>query len=183
MPLSPSDTILVAAPVDFAEATKKYVAFRNPRTPYSDAEVAYVVNLYRDACKTGGVDIELALSQMVHETAALTSDWSQPPKRNPAGIGVTGGLDPATGQPLGQWFDTWTDAVQSHVGLLLCYRFATNAEGSAGQQRLIRVYTSFRSSPPRGVASTVEEMAVKWAADPDYTKKLVAMSAAISKAA
>lgn len=178
--IAAESTILVSPPVDFPAATKRYIASRTVRTPYTDLELDYIIGLYRDACKTGGVDIELALTQMVHETAALTSDWSQPPKRNPAGIGVTGGLDPVTGQPLGQHFESWLDAVQAHVGLLLAYRFAAG-QGNDGQQRLIDHLLTFRS-PPRAVGTTVGQMALKWAADTAYVSKLSAIAGAIAKA-
>lgn len=181
MPLSGADTIVLGPAIDFFGAARRYIFGRTVITKYSTADVDYVLDLYSDACLAGQVDHELAITQMVHETAALTSDWSQPPRRNPAGIGVTGALG-ADGQPVGQMFDTWLEAVQCHVGLLLCYRYATNAEGTPSQQRLIRVCTSFRPSVPRGVAVTIAEMATKWAADQEYTNKLVAMSAAIAKA-
>ena len=181
MPLSDQGTILVSTPVDFFPAVRRFILVRSPRTPYSDTDVDYILSLYKDACLQGGVDLALALTQMVHETAALTSEWSQPPKRNPAGIGVTGGLDP-NGQPLGQWFPTWLDAVQAHVGLLLAYRFPAG-EGTAAQKRLISVITGYRGTGiPRGVGSTINEMAIKWAADPEYADKLVSVSAAIEKA-
>lgn len=180
MTLSASDTILLSAPIDFFAATKRYIMGRTTPTAYSSADVDYVINLYREACSTGGVDPELALSQMVHETAALTSDWSQVPKRNPAGIGVTGAVG-TDGQPVGQWFPSWLDAVQCHVGLLLCYRFAAGA-GNEQQKRLINLCVSYRPGAPRGVGTTITDMAVKWAADSAYADKLVAVSAAISKA-
>lgn len=180
MRLSPSDTILLTPPVDFPVATKRYIMGRATPTLYSSADVDYIILLYRDACTTGNVDPELALTQMVHETAALTSDWSQPPKRNPAGIGVTGAVD-AQGVPVGQSFATWLDAVQCHVGLLLCYRFAVGG-GNAAQQRLVNLCLSYRPSAPRGVGTTITDMATKWAADGTYVDKLVALSAAIAKA-
>ena len=178
--LSDQGGILVASAVDFVAATRRYILGRATRTPYSDADVDFILRLYVEACLTGNVDVELALTQMVHETAALTSEWSQPPKRNPAGIGVTGALD-AAGIPVGQWFPTWTDSVQAHVGLLLAYRFAAG-NGNASQKRLIDFLLSYRPGAPRGVGTTIEQMATKWAADPEYADKLVAVSAAISKA-
>lgn len=179
--LSEQGNILVSSPVDFFAATRRFILARSPKTPYSDVELDYILTLYKEACLQGGVDLSLALTQMVHETAALTSEWSQPPKRNPAGIGVTGGLA-ADGTPLGQFFPTWLDAVQAHVGLLLAYRFAAGS-GDAAQKRLIAVITGYRGTGiPRGVATNITEMAVKWAADPAYATRLVTVSAAIEKA-
>lgn len=179
MTLTPSDTILLSAPIDFFAATKRYIMGRTTPTTYSSTDVDYILTLYKEACITGGVDPELGLSQMVHETAALTSDWSQLPKRNPAGIGVTGAVG-TDGQPVGQIFPSWLDGVQCHVGLLLCYRFPAGS-GNTQQQRLINLCLSYRPGAPRGVATTVTEMAAKWAADPAYADKLSAMSVAISK--
>lgn len=178
--ISPLDGILINPVADFPPATRRYLAARSPRTPYPDADLDFILRLYVETCLVSGVDIELALSQMVHETGALTSEWSQPPRRNPAGIGVTGAVD-AAGVPLGQWFATWLDAVQAHIGLLLCYRFPAG-EGTDAQKRLIRHYTSFRPSPPRGVGTTVAEMAAVWAADPEYVNRLITVSAVIAKA-
>lgn len=180
--LSDQGTLLVTTPVDFFPAARRFILARAPRTLYTDLEVDYILTLYKEACLQGGVDLVLALTQMVHETAGLTSEWSQPPKRNPAGIGVTGALDPATGLPLGQFFPTWLDAAQAHIGLLLAYRFPSG-EGTPAQKRLISVITGYRGTGiPRGVATTINEMAIKWAADPEYADKLVSVSAAIEKA-
>jgi hypothetical protein len=178
--LSRKDTILAATGVDFLAATKRFILSRSPATTNPDLD--YILGLYRESCLKGGVELELCLTQMVHETDSLRSAWSQPPKRNMAGIGVTGGVDTTTGEPLGQWFPTWLDAVQSHVGLLLAYRLAA-ADGTAAQKQLISVITGYRGSLTglRGIATNIEEMAVKWAADAVYADKLVDLSALISR--
>lgn len=172
--ISTNSTILVNT-VSVPDAAYRYILSRTPRTAYSDAEVASIIYMYRESCRTGSVDLLLALAQMCHETGALTSVWSQPPHRNPAGIGVTG----APG--VGQSFDSWIDAVQAHVGLLLAYRFPAG-EGSDAQKRLINMLLSYRPSAPRGVAVTVGEMASRWAADSTYVTRLEAMAAAILRA-
>lgn len=171
-------SLLVQPPIDFPAAARRYIKARTKT--YSASDVDYIVSLYQDVCRAGEVDLQFVLTQMVHETGALTSEWSQPPKRNPAGIGVTGANGP-DGQPLGIWFDSWPDAVEAHVGLILCYRFPAG-QGSPAQQRLINEILGHGRTPPRGIATTVSELAVKWAADPEYTNKLTAMSQAISKA-
>lgn len=183
MPLSRNDGILVGSPVDFFPAARRFILARAPRTAYTDFEIDYILNLYKEACLQAGVSIVLPITQMIHETDSLRSSWSQPPNRNPAGIGVTGATDPATGQPLGQQFPTWLDAVQAHLGLLLAYRFPSG-EGTAAQKRLIAVITGYRGSLShlRGIAITVEDMAVKWAADGLYAEKLEDVSIAIERA-
>jgi hypothetical protein len=170
--------LLVSPAVDFPAAARRYLKSKaKARDPL---QVDYIVSLYEDVCRSGEVDVEFALTQMTHETAALTSAWSADPKRNPAGIGVTGASNP-DGTPLGQWFETWADSVEAHVGLILAYRFLAG-QGSPAQQRLINEILGLRPGVPRGIATTVGELAAKWAADPTYVDKLAAVNAAIAKA-
>ncbi len=171
--ISGGTTLVVGAPIDFLAATRRYVKARTKQ--YSAANVDYIVALYEDVCRSGGVDAEFALTQMVHETGALTSEWSSPSKRNPAGIGVTG--VPGAGLI----FDTWPDAVEAHVGLILCYRYPVG-QGNPAQQRLIDEMLTHRPGAPRGVATNVAELAVKWAADPEYVTRLTTVNNAIAQA-
>lgn len=166
-------TLLVEPPVDFVAATRRYLKGR-PNRPYSAEDIDSITWLYAEVCRAGNVDLRFALSQMAHETAGLTSDWSQPPKRNPAGIGVTGVAG------AGEQFDTWADAVQCHIGLILAYRFPAGS-GSPSQQRLINMLLVRRPSAPRGIAITIGELAVRWAADPEYVNKLIAIEAILEK--
>lgn len=165
--------LTLSPPVDFLAATRRYIKARSKQ--YAASDVDFIVSLYSDVCAAGQVDVEFALTQMVHETGALTSDWSSPTKRNPAGIGVTG--VPGAGLI----FDSWADAVEAHIGLILCYRFPAG-QGSPAQQRLIDEMLTHRPGAPRGVAKTVAELAVKWAADPEYVPKLVTINTAVAAA-
>lgn len=173
-----STTLLVGAPIDFLAAARRYLKARTQQ--WSAADVDYIIKLYEDVCRAGGVDAEFAITQMVHETDALRSAWSGPGKRNPAGIGVTGGVD-AAGEPLGVVFDTWSDAVEAHVGLILAYRYPAG-QGNPAQQRLINEILGHGRTPPRGIATTVTQLAGRWATDPDYVTKLVTLNAAIAAA-
>lgn len=177
MSIDGTTTLVVGPPVDFLAAARRYI---KTRAKYTAAEVDYIVSLYADVCRSGAVDAEFALTQMVHETGALTSDWSLPPKRNPAGIGVTGATGP-DGLPLGVWFDTWSDAVEAHVGLILAYRYPAG-QGNAAQQRLINEILGHGRTPPRGIASTVAELSARWAADPAYVTSLIRVNAAVAAA-
>jgi hypothetical protein len=113
------------------------------------------------------VDPLLAISQMVLETANLTSHWSQRPRRNPAGIGVTG----APG--LGISFPSWSKAVRTHVGRLLAYARPREAGGDE-QRTLIEEAFMWRPLPDdrRGVAATLSGLAGTWAADPQFANKI-----------
>lgn len=169
-----SSTLLVTPPVDFLSAARRYIKPRAAKQ-YAAQEVDYIVSLYADVCRAGEVDVEFAITQMVHETAALSSDWASPSKRNPAGLDVTG--EPGRGLI----FDTWSDAVEAHIGLILCYRFPAG-QGSPAQQRLINEFLVHKPSPPRGFAKTVADLAAKWAADPAYVPALVRVNEAIAAA-
>lgn len=165
--------LLVGPPIDFAAASRRYIKARTKQ--YSAQDVDYIVSAYLDVCQSGQVDAEFCLTQMIHETGALTSEWSGPTKRNPAGIGVTG--VPGAGLI----FETWADAVEAHVGLILCYRFPAG-QGDPEQQVLINDFLRLRPGAPRGVSTTVAELAAKWAADPEYVNKLATINAAVSAA-
>jgi hypothetical protein len=95
----------------------------NGRAGYDAPDRERIAWLYWDTCTVVGVDPLIAVAQMVHETVNLTSWWSQRPRRNPAGIGVTGQVKPGhmTGVPEGVSFPGWSWAVRAHVGRLLMY--------------------------------------------------------------
>ncbi len=57
---------------------------------YSDDDVRTLVRQYHRTCRAAGIDALVAVAQMTLETGHLTSFWSQRPRRNLAGIGVTG---------------------------------------------------------------------------------------------
>ena len=97
---------------------------------YTDANVGYIVRRDFDVSVRAGVDPLVVIAQMSHETGQLSSYWSQRPRRNPAGIGVTGA--PGAGVS----FPSWYDSVDAHVGRLLAYALPKGA-GTAKQKRLI----------------------------------------------
>ena len=91
-----------------------------------------LVRYYDTLCRPLGLDTVLAVCQTWHETALWSSWWVKAPRRNPAGIGVNGDVEPepVAGQawqrrPDGQWakghaFPTYASAAMSHVhGLAL----------------------------------------------------------------
>jgi hypothetical protein len=115
-----------------------------------------------------GLDPLLVVSQMVLETGNLTSFWSQVPRRNPAGIGVTGE------EGKGNTFSSWDKACRAHVGRLLAYALPEGAESSA-QKTLIKEALKVRDLPAdrRGRAPTLAGLAGSWAMDPKYAGKIV----------
>ena len=134
---------------------------------YTAAEVRGIVKQYAATTKEAGLDPLLVVSQMVLETGNLTSFWSQPPRRNPAGIGVTG--EPGKGVS----FPSWDKAVRAHVGRLLAYAIAEGKETPA-QRALIGEALAVRPLPKnrRGCAPKLSGLAGTWATDKKYAQKI-----------
>jgi hypothetical protein len=137
---------------------------------YTDEDVRTIVASYYKTAEAVGLDPLLVVAQMALETGGLTSFWSQRPRRNPAGIGVTG----KPGE--GVMFPSWKKAVRAHAGRLLAYVLAAG-HGTAAQRALITEALAVRPLPAdkRGVAPTLGGLEGTWAADPRYAEKLVAL--------
>lgn len=148
---------------------------------YTAGDVTNIVLRYQQLGEWSGADWFLALAQMAHETGSMTSWWSQPPRNNPADIGVTGRTQPGDpGAPPGpNWawhdehqlwregvsFETWIDhAVLAHLGRLLAYACA-DAEATPEQRALINFALEVRPLPSgyRGVAPTIVGLNGRWA--------------------
>ncbi len=113
-----------------------------------------------------GLDPLIAASQMIEETAHLTSFWSQPPRHNMAGIGVTG--EPGAGVK----FPSAHVGVRAQLGRLPAYALKPGTE-TPGQRSLIDEALHFRRLRDdfRGAAPTLGGLAGRWAADPQYADK------------
>jgi hypothetical protein len=165
----------------------RYILSR-PHGEYTDHDIANVIIPgYFSTCQAVGVDPLLAIAQMIHETGNLSSWWSERPRRNPAGIGVTGrsAATPPLSPPLaggnggvaGAWawngamwiegvsFASWgDDAIPAHVGRLLAYALRDD-QASAAQRTLIAKALTYRPLPAsyRGVAPTLRGLNGRWA--------------------
>jgi N-acetyl-anhydromuramyl-L-alanine amidase AmpD len=169
-----SSRLVAPARVDRPQAAK-FLTTR-PHGTYSSRAVRHIVDLYFDEATAVGVDPLLVIAQMVLETGGLTSDWSQPPRRNPAGIGVTG-------QPnKGVSFPNWRSAVRAHVGRLAAYALSERRE-TAAQEALIDEALSWRPLPDsfRGIAPRLSGLAGSWAKDRAYARKIAAVANDIRK--
>jgi hypothetical protein len=135
---------------------------------YTDANVRGIVKRYVSTATSVGLDPLLVVAQMVLETGNLTSFWSQVPRRNPAGIGVTGE------EGKGNTFSSWDKACRAHVGRLLAYALPEGAESPA-QKALIKEALKVRDLPAdrRGRAPALAGLAGSWAMDPKYAGKIV----------
>lgn len=156
-----------------------------PGEQYGKAAIVEIMTAYAATCTALGVDAAIAVAQMLHETGNLTSWWAARPRRNPAGIGVTGHtrseppLTPelwAYDAPAKLWryglsFTSWAlKSVPAHVGRLLAYALPAGG-GNALQRAAIDAALTVRPLPPslRGAAPTLQGLEDTWATDGDPT--------------
>ena len=163
---------------------------------YDAHDVQTIANVYWTLARAVDLDPLLAYAQMWHETGGLTSFWSQRPRRNPAGIGVTGerrlgvmtqpGPDWALG-PDGMWqagcsFKTWAEyAIPAHLGRLLGYVMKPEQMNSI-QLRMYQQAIAVRPLPPQilGCAPTVAGLGGTWAVPgTGYAQALVKIANAL----
>ncbi len=166
---------------------------------YTENDLANViVPAYFAASAMVGVDPVIMLAQLVHETGCLTSWWSQRPRRNPAGIGVTGQKrpeQPASGawqfdESEGLWregvaFPTWQDdSIPAHIGRMLAYALRDDQANPAQRELIARALT-YRPLPAsfRGAAPTLRGLAGRWAVPgTEYPNKLAQIASAMQAA-
>jgi hypothetical protein len=174
---SPASPILAPAG---ASLPTVILRFATPAVGYTRSDVRTILSAYWRTCLPVGVDPVVAVAQMAHETGSLSSWWAQRPRRNPAGIGVTGEIRPGTDpqpQPEEVWhrdaavwrrgnvFRSWEGyAIPAHVGRLLAYALPVGAE-TPEQQALIETALQVRPLPVayRGSAPTLHGLEGKWA--------------------
>jgi hypothetical protein len=161
---------LRAQPRAPAEKARQYLLSRS-HGGYNDADVRTIVGFYYATAGAVGLDPLLVVAQMVEETGHLTSFWSQRPRRNMAGIGVTGEPDK------GVSFPSLEIAVRAHTGRLLAYALPRGT-GDQAQKDLITEALAFRFLPDRlrGAAPTLKGLAGTWAVDKQYAVKLTSVA-------
>ena len=186
---SEGDAPLIGAPTGTPEQAYRWL-LAVPNQPYKDYDIAAIVNTYVVQGDSVGMDWFLALAQSFHETDHLRSWWAQRPRRNPAGIGVTGAKSfnrPNSGSWVwneftqmwheGVSFERWdADAVRAHLGRLLAYVF-TQTETPA-QSEMINDALAVRSLPAsyRGCATTIIGLNGKWAVPgTTYGQRIIAL--------
>lgn len=167
-----ADTAILGSPRASREQLVAGILAR-PHGEYTAYDVESIVASYDAACREAGIDPLLAAAQMIHETGNLSSFWAGRPRRNPAGIGVTGltssmpPADPASwafDAQSGLWrygvsFPSWNAGVRAQVGRLLAYALPAG-QGTAAQQALIAEALAWRSLPARlrGSAPTLKAL-------------------------
>jgi hypothetical protein len=152
---------------------------------YKAEDIHTIVGHYWRYAPPAGLDPLLAIAQCIHETSEqdpatgrwrpLSSWWAQRPRRNPAGLGVTGEtkttppanthgwVEDTRTQPstwrAGLAFASWEDSSRAHMGRLLAYAIQSGQETQA-QQELINYALGIRSLPAnmRGSAPTLKQL-------------------------
>jgi len=195
MTITGDTSILTSAPRAAPEQCVRFMLAR-PHGEYKDTDIAgAIVPGYFTTCASVGVDPVILIAQMIHETGNLTSWWSQRPRRNPAGIGVTGrtsATQPASGvwqhdDAAGVWkegvaFPSWKDdSIPAHVGRMLAYALRDDQANDVQRAMIARAMT-YRPLPAsyRGVAPTLRGLAGHWAVPgTEYPNKLAQIASMI----
>lgn len=116
------------------DITKVLKHFQNIGGSYTINDYRNILMSYDATSKKGNINPYIAVAQMVKEADWGRSWWSQRPRRNPAGIGVTGEKsikeqdrtawafdDEMNVWKRGYSFASWEIASQAHIGHLLAY--------------------------------------------------------------
>lgn len=171
-----ADSPLLAPPRATVAQALAYMQ-RRPHGEYTSDDLARsILPAYWKLCVEVGLDPLLAIAQLIHETDNLCSWWAARPRRNPAGLGVTGRTTvsrPAHGawvEHEGSWkeglcFASWQDeAIPAHIGRLLSYAL-TDEQANEAQRALIAQALVLRPLPAanRGVAPTLAGLNGRWA--------------------
>ncbi|HEX9987891.1 MAG TPA: hypothetical protein VGE45_05360 [Chloroflexia bacterium] len=175
------NSALLAAPRASKEQAKAYIVKRGS-TAYTNEDISLITSHYWNQAVPVGLDPLLAVAQCIHETSfeghPISSWWAQRPRRNPAGLGVTGRVrstpppDPKNwaGDPTdnptvwraGLSFKNWEEAVRAQIGRLLAYAIP-EGQGTNEQKALIAFALSMRplGSALRGSARTLKPLGAK----------------------
>ncbi|MBC8159669.1 MAG: glucosaminidase domain-containing protein [Roseiflexaceae bacterium] len=172
-----ADSPLFGTPKASVDQCARFMSSR-AHGEYTEHDLRNVlVPAYYRVCGEVGLDSTLVISQLIHETGNLSSWWSQRPRRNPAGIGVTGQKQPAK-PAAGAWvwndqtqlwhegvaFPAWdNDAIPAHIGRLMAYAMRDD-QASTPQRELIARALSYRPLRRyRGEAPTLRGLNGRWA--------------------
>jgi hypothetical protein len=198
-PVYSVESPLMGTPLGTAE--QAIAALTRRSTKYTSADIRLIVDAYVAVGSHVGLDWFLALAQLNHETGGLTSWWAERPRRNAAGIGVTGhtvmGLS-STPPLTGSWawdgsvwregvsFAAWTPgeagntvaSCEAHLGRLLAY--STKPGERWGEQvSLVDRALSVRELPLayHGCAPTLRGLGGTWAVPgTTYAARLAAIA-------
>jgi hypothetical protein len=181
---------------------------------YNEHDIEVIVGHYWRYAPSVGIDPVVAFAQCVHETSErdpatgrwrpMSTWWAERPRRNPAGLGVTGEethtpqadtrawqQDTRVDPPLwraGLAFESWDVCVRAQLGRLIAYALPEGAE-TPEQREMMDFALSFRPLSPRmrGTAPTLRQLGARhnptghgWATPGDrYGEKIAEIANAI----
>ncbi len=152
--------------------------FVNLGSSYTLYDYRSIITSYETTAKIGNINPYIAIAQMVKETDWCRSWWSQRPRRNPAGLGVTG--EETTKEPAnknvwsysndshvwkkGYSFPSWQVSTQAHIGHLLAYMHKQD-DLTEEQQYLVASdpRSAFIAPSIRGTVKLLKHLDGKWA--------------------
>lgn len=178
--MRPTDRLI--SPPRGATAAAAAYAQRNGAKRLGDVQ-GYLIEVQRLAPLLG-IDPAIVIAQSAHETDAWQSSWWTS-RLNAAGIGITG--DPAQNDQSRTW-TSGMDAARSHMAHLLVYAIGPDAavrrwEDVVGGDPLQAVdprYAAYVAAYGNTAqATTIAELAGKWATDRDYAEGICARGNAI----
>jgi len=142
--------------------------------PAAEERILAILTTYVETCDEAGLDSLLVVSQLLLETDNLTSASSRL-GLNPVKLAL------AKVEGDESWFSAWREAARAHAGLLLAYALPAGSE-SAAQLDLVEKALRWRPVPhrSRGSAPTLDRLAGSWAADRDYTDKVLRIADSIT---
>lgn len=180
-------TPIINAPTLAQDRAAAFVLLK-PHGGYTAQEVDAIAAAYWLHARACGVDPGVAWAQMCHETGYLSSWWSQPPRNNPAGIGVTSATSDT--RPVGAWaFDgkLWragcsfaagwaAQAIPAHLGRLVAYAVKP-PDRTPTQAAYVLMAEAARPLPFQlhGRCPHVEDLGGKWATDAGYGGRVVTL--------
>jgi len=173
-PFTENSSIIGYVPLDIEKVLKH---FQNIGGTYAVYDYREILIDYDKAARKGNINPYIAIAQMAKETDFGRSWWSQRPRRNPAGIGVTGEKSQEE-KPKDLWafdssenvwkkgysFPSWEISTQAHIGHLLAYAYK-DAELNDDQKYLIATDPRARFIPVaiRGKVKILKDLDGLWA--------------------
>lgn len=152
------------------EACKKLLQERNANAALE------AVDHYYQLEPVWGIRGDVLCCQMFHETGYMTSWWSLPPRRNPAGIGVTGETSPTNPNndawiyddtnkvwAKGYTFEDWTAAVLCHFAHMSAYVFEDERNNASKIDPRYSAAHSMITSKKWPVAQVLTDLNGRWA--------------------
>lgn len=175
------ESSILATPRCTIEQATNYILNRNPKPIYTSWDLKVnIMPWYWQYCEQTGVDPCITIAQMIHETGNMSSWWSDRPRRNPAGIGVTGetSVRPPIPEDVNKWaynddtqrwhkgvsFPNWVESSLAHVGRLCAYATFPD-ERTLKQKDIVNKALKYRTLPLHlhGVSPTLEGLNGRWA--------------------